>query len=131
MRFIELDNITTQEKEKEAERMVAVRKKKEAKIKKIDTRIANLKSEIEKNKDVLTGLEAHKEFLLELSHPNWITEQDRMKKAKRDRIKREWIEFHRKDKRNDALIFRDNDDELFTEQAKAGGASNIGDMQTT
>jgi hypothetical protein len=67
--------------------MVAVRKKKEAKIKKIDTRIANLKSEIEKNKDVLTGLEAHKEFLLELSHPNWIQEQDRMKRSKRDRIK--------------------------------------------
>jgi hypothetical protein len=54
--------------------MVALRKKKEAKIKKIDTRIANLKSEIEKNKDVLTGLEAHKEFLLELSHINWITD---------------------------------------------------------
>ena len=54
--------------------MVALRKKKEAKIKKIDARIANLKSDIEKNKDVLTGLEAHKEFLVELSHPNWITE---------------------------------------------------------
>ena len=47
---------------------MAIRKKKEAKIKKIDARISNLKSEIEKNKDVLTGLEAHKDFLLELSH---------------------------------------------------------------
>ena len=74
MKFIEQDNITTQEKEKEAERQVAVRKKKETKIKKIDARIANLKSEIEKNKDVLTGLEAHKEFLIELSHQNWIIE---------------------------------------------------------
>lgn len=54
-----------------------------------------------------------------------------MKKSKRDRIKREWIEFHKKDRRDDALIFRDNDDELFTEAAKGGGASNIGDMQTT
>lgn len=80
MKFIEQDNITTQDKEKEAEKMVALRKKKETKIKKIDTRVANLKSEIEKNKDVLTGLEAHKDFLLELSHINWITEQDKMKK---------------------------------------------------
>lgn len=54
--------------------MVAMRKQKEAKTKEIDTRIANLKSEIEKNKDVLTGLEAHKEFLLELSHVNWIND---------------------------------------------------------
>lgn len=60
--------------------MVALRKKKEAKIKKIDTRIANLKSEIEKNKDVLTGLESHKDFLLELSHINWITDQEKAKK---------------------------------------------------
>jgi hypothetical protein len=89
-----------------------------------------LKSEIEKNKDVLTGLEAHKEFLLELSHANWIQEQDRMKKTKRERIKKEWIDFHKKDRRDDALIFRDNDDELFTETAKAG-ASAIGDMQAT
>lgn len=54
--------------------MVVLRKKKETKIKKIDTRITNLKSEIEKNKDILTGLEAHKEFLLELSHVNWISD---------------------------------------------------------
>ena len=50
---------------------------------------------------------------------------------KRDRIKRDWIEFHKKDRRDDALIFRDNDDELFTETAKAGNSSAIGDMQTT
>lgn len=52
--------------------MTALRKKKENKIKKIDAKITNLKSEIEKNKDILTGFEAHKEFLLELSHPAWI-----------------------------------------------------------
>lgn len=39
MKFIEQDNLTTQEKEKEAEKMVAVRKKKENKIKKIDSKI--------------------------------------------------------------------------------------------
>ncbi len=122
MKFIESDNITTQDKEKEAEKQVALRKKKEAKIKKIDTKIANLKSDIEKNKDVLTGLESHKEFLVELSHPTWIAEQEKSKKQKRDKIKKEWIEIHKKDKRDDHIIFRENDDELFTETAK-GGAS--------
>ncbi len=122
MKFIEQDNITTQDKEKEAEKQVALRKKKEAKIKKIDARIANLKSDIEKNKDVLTGYEAHKEFLVELSHVTWIGEQEKTKKTKRDKIKKDWIDLHKKDKRDDHIIFRDNDDELFTETAK-GGAS--------
>lgn len=108
---------------------MATRKKMEAKIKKIDSRIANLKSDIEKNKDVLTGLESHKEFLIELSHVNWIIDQERAKKTKRDNIKQEWIEFHKKDKRDDHLIFRDADDELFTETAK-GGASVAGDLAT-
>ena len=39
MKFIEQDNITTQEKERQAESMVALRKKKENKIKKIDSKI--------------------------------------------------------------------------------------------
>lgn len=111
--------------------MVALRKKKEAKIKKIDTRIANLKSEIEKNKDVLTGLEAHKDFLIELSHVNWINDQEKAKRVKRERIKKEWIDFHKKDRRDDHLIFRDVDDELFSEAAKGGGASVMGDVATT
>lgn len=54
-----------------------------------------------------------------------------MKKAKRDRIKKEWIDFHKKDRRDDHLIFRDNDDELFTEAAKGGGTSVIGDIPPT
>lgn len=54
-----------------------------------------------------------------------------MKKQKRDKIKKEWIDFHKKDRRDDHLIFRDNDDELFTEAAKGGGQSVIGDAALT
>lgn len=77
MKFIEQDNLTTQDKDKEAEQMQNVRKKKEKKIKKIDTQIQNLKSDIEKNKDVLNALEEHKKFLVALPFPNlptWLAE---------------------------------------------------------
>lgn len=111
--------------------MVGIRKKKENKIKKIDSKIQNLKSEIEKNKDVLNALEEHKKFLLALSHSNWIAEQERIKKQKRDKIKKEWIEFHKKDKRDDHIIFRE-DDELFTNDANKGGeVSTVGDLERT
>ena len=69
--------------------------------------------------------------MIELSHPNWIAEQEKAKKAKRDKIKREWIEFHKKDRRDDHIIFRDIDDELFSEAAKAGGSSIAGDLNST
>jgi hypothetical protein len=77
---------------------------------------------------VLTGLEAHKDFLVELSPHNWIIEQEKQKKQKRDRIKKDWIDFHKKDRRDDHIIFRDLDDELFSEAAKmmAGGSSVAG-----
>lgn len=75
---------------------------------------------------MLTGLEAHKDFLIELSHPTWIFEQDKDKKLKRDRIKKDWIDFHKKDRRDDHIIFRDIDDELFSEAAKLGGSSVAG-----
>lgn len=77
MQFIEKDNWLTQEKDKEAETMQNERKKKEKKIKKIDTQIQNLKSDIEKNKDVLAALEEHKNFLVALPFPNlptWLVE---------------------------------------------------------
>lgn len=73
---------------------------------------------------MLGALEEHKKFLVELSHPNWIQEQDRIKKSKREKIKRDWIEFHKKDKRDDHIIFRE-DDELFSQEVNKGaGASS-------
>lgn len=76
---------------------------------------------------MLGGLEEHKTFLVELSHTTWIAEQDKQKKAKRDKIKRDWIEFHKKDRRDDGVIFREDDDLFTNEASKAGGASTVGD----
>ena len=74
MKYIENDNITKQEKEKQAENYMKDRRDKEGKIKKIDSKIQNLKSEIEKNKDILAGLEEHKKFLITISPPQWVSD---------------------------------------------------------
>ena len=50
MKFIEEDNITTNNKEKEADKQMGIRKKKEIELKSRDQKIQNLKSEIEKFK---------------------------------------------------------------------------------
>ena len=79
MKFIDQDNQTTTLKEKEAEEITKDRKNKEVKIKNIDQKIQSLKSEIDKNKDILTALEAHKEFLVKISPEQWVSEQERDK----------------------------------------------------
>lgn len=93
--------------------MQNVRKKKEKKIKKIDTQIQNLKSDIEKNKDVLNALEEHKKFLVALPFPNlptWLGEQEKLKKAKYDKIKKEWIDEHKRSNKDDHIIFREEEE---------------------
>ena len=74
MKFIENDNITTQEKEKQADNFMKDRKEKEGKIKNIDNKIQYLKSEIDKNRDVLSALDDHKKFLITISPPTWVQE---------------------------------------------------------
>lgn len=113
MKFVEQDNNCTSEKEKEAEQQLNTRKLKEKDIKELDSEIQNLKSEIEKNKDVLSALEDHKEFLINLPFsnlPSWLAEQERIKEEKRKQIKRRWIDFHKNNTRDDHIIFREEDD---------------------
>lgn len=52
--------------------MTKERKNKELKLKSIEQKIQNKKSEIDKNKDILTALESHKEFLIKISDPSWV-----------------------------------------------------------
>jgi hypothetical protein len=51
IKFIESDNMTTSEKQKEAENHINERKGAENKIKKSESEIQNIKSEIDKNID--------------------------------------------------------------------------------
>lgn len=61
--------------------------------------------------------ELHKEFLTIISPPNDIADLERIKQAKKDKIKKEWIEYHKRNTRDDNIIFREDDD-LFTDTVK-------------
>lgn len=98
----------------------------------LDSKINNLRSEISKNKDILTGYEDLKRFIIDLSNvqnATWVKEQTDMKKRRRDYLKRKWIDEHKRDNRDDHIIFREDED-LFSMDAyvKGGGGSSVADM---
>ena len=73
--------------------------------------------------------------MITISPNQWIQEQEKVKTSKRDKIKKEWIDFHKKNTKDDYIIFRNEDDELF-EGAKAENLANTtkseaAGMQTT
>ena len=59
MLFIDEDNQNTKQKNEEAEKEKALRLANEEKIKELDTKIQQVKSEIDKNKDALLTLKIH------------------------------------------------------------------------
>lgn len=76
--FIDSDNITTSDRIKDSELATQERKLKEAKIKALDAKIQNVKSEIDKNLDQLNAYDEHKNFLykiFEKENVRWVEEQ--------------------------------------------------------
>lgn len=75
-----------------------------------------IRSEISKNKDILGSLEEHKKFIMELSkiqNLSWVRRQEEARVKKKERIKRRWIEEHKRDTRDDHIIF----DEIYNIEA--------------
>ena len=72
LKFIEKDQLSTHDKEREADRTAAERKVMEVTDKDLQSQIVNIRSEIEKQKDVVSGLADHRQFLLALSPPEWV-----------------------------------------------------------
>ncbi len=72
LKFIEKDQLSTHDKEREADRAGAERKAMEIVDKDLQTQIVNVRSEIEKQKDVVAGLKDHSDFLMKLSSPRWL-----------------------------------------------------------
>ena len=66
IKFIETDNRTTSDRNKDAELAMQERKAAEARIKTFETRIQTVKSEIDKNVDQLSSLEDLKAFLFKI-----------------------------------------------------------------
>ena len=97
IKFIETDNRTTSDRNKDAELAMQERKAAEARIKTIETRIQTVKSEIDKNVDQLSALEDLKVFLFkifasDISNPRWVEQQQMARNQKLEAIKRDWIE---------------------------------------
>lgn len=118
IKFIETDNRTTSDRNKDAELATQERKAAEARIKAIDAKIQNVKSEIDKNVDQLSSLEDLKKFLFiifktDISHPKWADMQESKKTTLLEAIKRDWIE--RTKLQKDSL---DDDQQLLTEFLK-------------
>lgn len=75
--FIETDNLTTQERQREADKAMVDRKSAENQIKKLEAKIQQIKSDIDKNIDLLGGYEEHKDFLFKIfekESPRWCEE---------------------------------------------------------
>ena len=117
--FIETDNQTTNERNKQAENETHQRKTKETMIKQLDTKMQSVKSDIDKNLDQLNTLEEHKKFLFhifEKENVKWADEQKNHRHMKLEKEKRKWIEFAKLHK--DAALGGMEDDFLFSEMSK-------------
>lgn len=129
MKYIEKDQIKTSKKEKKAKQAMKDAQGLNEESKDLENKINNVRSEINKNKDILFALEDHKRFLLALSmlqNSQWVSEQEKKKKGRRDHIKKRWIEEHKRDTKDDHIIFREDND-LFSLEDYAKGASSIAD----
>lgn len=79
--FINNDTKFKTDREEEEKRQLKLRAEKEEKLKGIEQQIQAIKSEIEKNKDGLGGLEKAREFILQIKRdqdPNWFEERRRI-----------------------------------------------------
>lgn len=73
--------------------------------------IAQVKSEIDKNKDALGNLVNNQEFLLLLSPPDFLKTRTQNMQQKHEALKRQWIAEHKADPRLDFdIIFKDDED---------------------
>ena len=72
LKFIEKDQLSTHEKEREADKMAGERKAMEIVEKDLQTQIVNMRSDIEKSKDVVLSLKDHADFLTNLAPTQWV-----------------------------------------------------------
>lgn len=110
IQFIDSDNISTQDRQKEADAAMVERKASENQIKKLEAKIQQVKSDIDKNVDLLSGYEEHKSFLFsifEKENKQWCEETTMNRQRKLDKIKKDWIEMSKlhKDQMGDDEIF--------------------------
>ena len=114
MQFIQADQIKTSGTEKDAERMMNQRKASEQVDKELNMQIINMRSEIEKQKDVVFGLRQLGDFLMVLSPPQWVEQVAGERARQMEVFKKSWIRDHQNDTRHDYIIFRGDDPIVFS-----------------
>ena len=119
LKFIEKDQLSTHDKERDADRTAAERKAMELVDKDLQTQIANIRSDIEKSKDVVSSLKDHSNFLLGLAPSNWVTQVKNDRTKALEQFKKQWIKDHKEDTRDDHIIFRGDDPVVFSQEALA------------
>ncbi len=82
----------------------------------LQSQIVNIKSEIEKQKDMVSGLAENADFLLKLSPAQWVEEERRERQKALEAFKKAWIREHKDDTREDHIVFRGEDPIIFSPQ---------------
>jgi len=94
------------------ENEIKKKKDKEAQIKKIESEINSLKSDINKNMDILHTQEEYKTFLGQLgSQSQHFQVKNAEKEAIKQQMMEDWIRVHKDDTSEDHIIFRADDEQ--------------------
>lgn len=84
MAFIANDNAEKKKKEILEKEAFSKKADKDEQLKRLDIEIQQVKSEIEKNKDALSGLQQFQQFILELTPDEFKLERERKIQARKD-----------------------------------------------
>ncbi len=83
----------------------------------LQTQILNIRSDIEKSKDMVNSLKDHCNFLTNLAPPQWVAQMKAERTKALEQFKRQWIRDHKDDTRDDHIIFRGDDPIVFSQEA--------------
>lgn len=116
--YIARDKQMKEEKEDQEKALNSEKLAKEEKIKQLDQKIAQAKSEIDKHKTTLESLESNQKFLLDLSPEDFRNKRAEDEMRKYVTVKQAWIKKHKTDSNLDYDIVYKDDEEIH-EQVRA------------
>lgn len=106
--------MSTHDKESQADKAVAERKAMEVIDKELQIQIINIRSDIEKQKDIVSELKESAEFLMTLSPQQWVDQIKKERSKALEVFKKQWVREHKDDHRNDYVIFSTTDPIIFS-----------------
>lgn len=110
MTFIASDNAEKKQKEIKEKEAFAKKADKDEQLKRLDIEIQQLKSEIDKNKDALSGLQQYQQFILELTPDSFKQERESKIRARKDQAFAEWKQRFKRDFTQDDIIFGEDEE---------------------